>query len=651
MTEDNSSKIETDEFTPELSSTDFSGTDLPDKFSSDAADNFSPDAFSPDQIRAEIIDACHNYGGHLASNLGAVELTIALHKIFNIEDSVYKDENIDAKNDLLLFDVGHQVYAHKILTGRPLDSGKGLRQTGGITGYSNRSESGSDIIENSHSSTVFSWADGLISSLMYDNPRNSRRVVAVIGDGGLTGGMAWEGLNQLAEFAVIHPNAPLIIVINDNDYSYSSTVGGLARKMQEMRVSKRYTGLSIVTKNALSKLGKPGIVVNRFLHTSTRYVKNLIRPTSVFSDLNIPYYGPIDGNDLTQLMNAFDHAKNFHGPIIIHTITHKGLGSADAEESPAEYHAVGKQCGDTTLIKMSETECKDIVAKTIVDVASINEKLFVLSAAMPGPLGLTPFADKFPERFKDVGIAEQHLAGKAAGLAYMGNDVICALYSTFAVRGFDQFMFDVGLQAYNDKVGNITLLLDRAGVTGSDGASHNGLWDISLFSKIPGIKIVAPYDQDSLKNAISTATAQQKNGNFTVIRYPKSLPKKLKNSNADSIKDVLIVGFGSFGQLAIDLAKNINQSAIAIDQLYPVSGELIEKIRSSKVSKIVTLEDGIIEGGAGEALKRELEKQEKSNYKIYNFGVENKFYETKSRPEILEENGLTIKKLSEKLCN
>jgi 1-deoxy-D-xylulose-5-phosphate synthase len=429
------------------------------------------------EIRTFLVDAVSKTGGHLGPNLGVVELTIALHRVF------------ESPKDKVLWDTGHQSYVHKLLTGRQ-DFSK-LKMKGGLSGYPSQAESEHDVIENSHASTVLGWADGIAKANQIMK-RDDSHVVAVIGDGALTGGMAWEALNNIADAK----DRPLVIVVNDNERSYSPTIGGLANHLATLRTTDGYERFLTRTKDLLERTPVVGKPLFDTLHGAKKGLKDFIAPQGMFEDLGLKYVGPIDGHDIEALESALARAKRFNGPVIVHCLTEKGRGYQPALQDEADrFHAVGKIHPDTGLpIASSGADWTSVFGEEMVRLGEEREDVVAITAAMLQPVGLDKFAKRFPERVYDVGIAEQHGAVSAAGLAHAGVHPVFAVYATFLNRAFDQVLMDVALH----KCG-VTFVLDRAGVTGTDGASHNGMWDMSILQVVPGLRLAAPRDADQVR--------------------------------------------------------------------------------------------------------------------------------------------------------
>lgn len=567
------------------------------------------------EIRAHLIDSVSRTGGHLGPNLGVVELTIALHRVF------------DSPRDSIVFDTGHQAYVHKLLTGRRDFSG--LRQEGGLSGYPSRAESPHDIVEDSHASTSLSWAEGISR----EKARRGDRTwtVAVIGDGALTGGMAWEALNNIAD---AH-DRNLVVVVNDNGRSYAPTIGGLAHHLDALRTSEQYERTLAWGKRALLGLGDPGRAAYDALHGLKTGVKDMLAPQVMFEDLGIKYLGPFDGHDEVALETALGRAKALHQPVIVHVITEKGRGYTPAEEDIADrFHAVGRIHPETGLpVAPARFGWTSVFADEVVRIARERDDVVALTAAMMLPVGLGPMAREFPERVVDVGIAEQHAVTSAAGMAFEGAHPVFAVYATFLNRAFDQVLMDVGLHG-----AGVTFVLDRAGITGDDGPSHNGMWDISMLQVVPGLRLAAPRDEATLREELREAVAVSDAP--TVLRYPKgALPAPVPALRRVGVVDVLsepgrgpvaaagaaprgrrgrpdrrtgaprvlVAALGSLVPDALDAAEALDAEGVEVTVVdprwaLPVPPELADLAREG-FDLVVTVEDGIVVGGFGWGLR------------------------------------------------
>lgn len=589
------------------------------------------------QIRAHMIESVSQTGGHLGPNLGVVELTIALHRVF------------DSPTDSIVFDTGHQAYVHKLLTGRQDFSA--LRQKGGLSGYPSRAESEHDISENSHASASLSWADGI--SRYKEMTGDESWTIAVIGDGAMTGGMAWEALNNIAE----SDTRRVMIVVNDNGRSYAPTIGGFANHLNRLRTSEGYERTLAWGKRTLLSLGEPGKAAYDALHGMKAGIKDVLIPQAMFEDLGLKYVGPVDGHDISALDEAFSRARSLNEPVIVHVLTQKGRGYTPAEEDIADrFHAVGQIHPETGLpIAPQRFGWTSVFADEILSIANENPKVVGLTAAMLLPVGLGPFAEAHPERVIDVGIAEQHAVAAAAGLAFAGAHPVFAVYATFLNRAFDQVLMDVALH----KAG-VTFVLDRAGLTGDDGASHNGMWDISMLSMVPGLRLNAPRDEATLRSALREAVAIDDAP--TVLRYrkgdlPAPIPALKTRGNVDILARpdqpdaedsyetpnaprVLIVAAGAMVPDALDAAAELNNAGGNVTVadprwLLPISTDLRELCTDYDL--VVTVEDGLVRGGFGWALRDALAME---GPRVLTLGIEQRFLEHASRDSLKRAMGL-----------
>ena len=589
------------------------------------------------QIRSFLVEKVAATGGHLGPNLGVVELSIALHRVFRSPD------------DAIIWDTGHQAYVHKMLTGRSpqFDS---LRKADGLSGYPSRAESPHDIVENSHASTALSYADGLAKAWERRGLLDSRHVVAVIGDGALTGGMAWEALNNIAA-----SERPIVIVVNDNERSYSPTIGGLAHHLATLRTTRGYERFMQWGKGVLKRTPVVGPPIYDALHGMKKGVKDVVAPQGLFEDLGLKYIGPVDGHDEQELEFALTRARDFDHPVIVHAITNKGRGYAPAENDEADrFHGVGVIDPDTGQpLTDSGPTWTSVFADEMVRIGHDERSVVAITAAMLGPTGLERFCASYPDRTYDVGIAEQHAITSAAGLAFGGVHPVVAIYATFLNRAFDQVLMDCALH----KAG-VTIVLDRAGVTGDDGASHNGMWDMAMLGVVPGLRLAAPRDAATLRQELREAIAVDDAP--TVVRFPKGglgpdIPALrvedgvdvLSESSAGDV-DVLIVAVGAFGAMAIDVAERLAAQGIAtrvVDPRWvlPVPDALIDL--ADRASYVVVIEDGIREGGIGSAVADLLRDAGKST-PVSVFGVPRTFLDHAKRAQILETIGLTDQQVS-----
>ncbi|KQY64110.1 MULTISPECIES: 1-deoxy-D-xylulose-5-phosphate synthase [unclassified Nocardioides] len=585
------------------------------------------------EIRDTLVGVCSRTGGHLGPNLGVVELTMAIHRVF------------ESPRDRIVFDTGHQTYVHKLLTGRHprFDT---LRQEGGLSGYPSQSESDHDIVENSHASTALSYADGLAKA--YAIRGDNRHVVAVIGDGALTGGMAWEALNNIA----IARSSRLVIVVNDNERSYTPTIGGLATALTSLRTNPRYEAVLDQVKRRLTAVPGVGPAAYDALHAIKKGMKDALAPQGLFEDLGLKYVGPVDGHDLTAMEQALSQAKRFGGPVIVHALTRKGYGYDAAEQHEADqFHSPGPFDIESGEERPKGRIWTDVFADEIVEIGARHKEVVAITAAMMHPVGLHHFADRFPERTFDVGIAEQHAATSAAGLAMGGLHPVVALYATFLNRAFDQVLMDVALH----KCG-VTFVLDRSGVTGDDGASHNGMWDMSILQVVPGLRLAAPRDaarlRDLLNEAIEVTDAP------TVVRFPKGpppddIPAVGRAGGADILirngtRDVLIVAVGSMCATAVEVADRLVAQGIGVTVVdprwvKPVDPAIVELAREHRL--VVSVEDNGVVGGCGAVLLQTLnDAGVETPFRLR--GIPQEFLDHAKRTAILERIGLTPQALA-----
>ena len=549
------------------------------------------------EIRDFLVEKVARTGGHLGPNLGAVELTIALHRVF------------DSPSEPILFDTGHQAYVHKIVTGRQ-DGFETLRQTGGLSGYPSRAESPHDWIENSHASTALSYADGMAKAFQVRGER--RPIVAVVGDGALTGGMCWEALNNIAG-----ADRPVIIVVNDNGRSYAPTSGRLAERLAGLRLRPGYERVLDSVKANLPKVPVVGSPLYETLHGMKRGVKDLLAPQGMFEDFGLKYVGPVDGHDLAALETAFRQARQFDGPVVVHCVTRKGYGYRPAEDDEADQmhgpSAFDPQTGQ--LLSSGGRRWTGVFADELLAIGEQRSDVVAITAAMCEPTGLKRFADRFPDRFYDVGIAEQHAMTSAAGLASAGMHPVVAIYATFLNRAFDQLIMDVALHRLP-----VTIVLDRAGVTGEDGPSHNGMWDLALMGMVPDIRIAAPRDEPTLRSELREAI--EHGDGPTVIRYPKTplgddIPAirtvggvdVVAEPDADTKVDVLVVAVGATATSVLEAAGAIRSAGFTVRVVdprwvTPVDPGLFTLARLADL--VVTVEDGVVDGGVGSRLSQSL---------------------------------------------
>lgn len=591
-----------------------------------------------DEIRTFLIENVARTGGHLGPNLGVVELTIAIHKVF------------DSPEDPVIFDTGHQSYVHKLLTGRQDFSG--LRARGGLAGYPQRSESPHDVVESSHASSSLSWADG-VSRAMTLTGRKDRHVVAVVGDGSLTGGMTWEALNNISD----DNDRNLVIVVNDNGRSYAPTIGGMARYLNRVRTGETYRHLRRGSDDLFRKLGPAARAVYRGVRGGTRgFLSRFTNNGDLYSNLDIKYLGPIDGHDLTALIETLEQARRYGAPVIVHTITEKGRGYEPARKDEADqFHAVGKidPVSGVALGGGGAPAWTDVFADELLAVGEDRSDVIAMTAAMLRPTGLLPFAQKFPDRVYDVGIAEQHAVASAAGLAYGGLHPVVAIYATFMNRAFDQVLMDVALHR-----AGVTFVLDRAGVTGPDGPSHHGIWDLAMLQLVPHIRIAVPRDGERLREELREAVAVEDAP--TVVRFPRGsvsadLPaiERLHDgvdvlARGDS-EDVLLVGIGPMAHVAVEVGERLRAQGIGatvVDPRWvvPVQPSIVDLAARHRL--VITIEDGIRVGGIGTRVRQVL-RESGVDTAVDELGVPDEFIDHASREQILEDAGLTAAKIAQ----
>ena len=584
------------------------------------------------EIRDFLIHKVAASGGHLGPNLGVVELTLALHRVF------------DSPHEPIIFDTGHQAYVHKMLTGRSADFDT-LRSRGGLSGYPARAESEHDWVESSHASAALSYADGLAKAFELTGHRN-RHVVAVVGDGALTGGMCWEALNNIAA-----ARRPVVIVVNDNGRSYAPTIGGLADHLATLRLQPGYEKVLEKGRDVVRGVPVIGEFCYQCMHSVKAGLKDALSPQAMFTDLGLKYVGPIDGHDEHAVESALRHARDFNAPVIVHVVTRKGMGYAPAEADEEEQmHACGV-IDPATGLATSESALgwTTVFSDELIRIAARRRDIVGITAAMPGPTGLAEFGKRYPDRLFDVGIAEQHAMTSAAGLAMGGLHPVVAIYSTFLNRAFDQLMMDVALHQLP-----VTLVLDRAGVTGPDGASHNGMWDLAMLGIVPGMRVVAPRDATRLREELAEALAVDDGP--TAVRFPKGevgqdIPALQRRCGVDILAtpadglstDVLLVAVGPLAGLGLAAAERLHDQGIGVTVVdprwvLPVPEVLAELAGAHKL--VVTVEDNGVSGGIGSAVSAMLRHNE-IDVPCLDIGVPQQFLAHASRKEVFAEIGLT----------
>ena len=587
------------------------------------------------EIRALLIEKVSKTGGHLGPNLGVVELTVAIHRVF------------ESPKDVIVFDTGHQSYVHKMLTGRggAFDT---LRQRGGISGYPNRKESEHDVIENSHASTALSWGDGISRGFSLQGAKD-RHVVVVVGDGALTGGMSWEALNNIAP----EQKRNLVIVINDNERSYSPTIGGVATYLSTLRVTSGYEKFLDWGKEVLHKTPVVGMPIYETLHGVKKGIKDIVAPQGMFEDLGLKYLGPIDGHDIAAMERALRQAKEYGAPILLHAITEKGKGHKPAVADEAEkFHAVGvidPESGEP--LAKSATSWTKVFAQELVEIGKTRKDIVAITAAMLGPTGLDQFQAAYPERTIDVGIAEQHAVTSAAGLAFTGLHPVVAVYSTFLNRGFDQLLLDVALH----KAG-VTFVLDRSGVTGDDGPSHHGIWDLALTGMVPTMHVAAPRDGARLKELLREAVAI--NDAPSMVRFPKGavqedIPAFERRDGIDVLyrgesADVLMISVGAMAAIAVEAASSAYREGVGVTVIdprwvKPLPESLVRM--AERYKSVVVLEDGIRHAGIGSSIS-EMFRDAGVLIPLHSIGVPLEFIEHSKRGEIMSDIGITAQNIS-----
>ncbi|QZY53328.1 1-deoxy-D-xylulose-5-phosphate synthase [Leucobacter tenebrionis] len=614
------------------------------------------DALTPEEcrqlaaeIREFLIAEVAKTGGHLGPNLGVVELTIAIHRVF------------ESPRDPIVFDTGHQSYVHKLLTGRK-DFSR-LRQRGGLAGYPQRAESEHDIVESSHASSSLSWADGISRAFarraQTDPSQLDRHVVAVVGDGALTGGMTWEALNNITD----DNDRNLVIVVNDNGRSYAPTIGGMARFLNGVRTSSSYRDLQEGSEKFFSAFGAPGRTVYRATRGAMRGIASRASNNQdLYANLDIKYVGPIDGHDLEAVEQGLRQAKGYGRPTLVHVITEKGRGYAPAENDEADqFHSVGKIDPDSGVPVQASSGASwtSVFRERIVELAEADDRIVGITAAMLAPTGLDLLAEKHPARVYDVGIAEQHAVTSAAGLAYGGLHPVVAVYATFMNRAFDQLLMDVALHR-----AGVTFVLDRAGITGPDGASHNGVWDLATLQIVPGIRIASPRDESVLRELLGEAVLVDDSP--TVIRYPKGAvgaPVPAVRRTADGVDvllepgeggaegsatDVLFVTVGPMARVALDAAallaeQGITSTVVDPRWVVPVADSVTELARSHRL--LISIEDGIRVGGVGTRIRQAL-RDAGVDTAVSELGTPDAFPEHASRDELLHDAGLTAEQIA-----
>ena len=584
-----------------------------------------------EEIRRFLVHEVSRTGGHLGPNLGVVELTIAIHRVF------------DSPNDTVVFDTGHQSYVHKVLTGRHDFSG--LRTQGGLSGYPSRAESVHDVVENSHASASLSWAHGIAAGRVVRGETN-RHTVAVIGDGALTGGMAWEALNNIAA----EPDLPLVIVVNDNERSYAPTRGGLADHLATLRTTRGYERFLDWGKHTLARTPVVGGAMYETLHGMKKGIKDIVAPQGLFEDLGLKYVGPVDGHDEQALEAALRKARAFGGPVLVHVITQKGRGYDPAITDEADqFHAVGVINPETGLpLEIAGRSWTDEFSDEMVRIGAEREDVVAITAAMMIPVGLKDFSNAYPERTFDVGIAEQHALTMAAGLAFSGLHPVVAVYATFLNRAFDQLLMDCAMHR-----AGVTVVLDRSGITGPDGASHHGMWDMTISGVVPGLHLAAPRDGQQVARAVRAAV--DISDAPSVVRFPKgSVGAPIEAVRTvgtvdvlaepdEAEVDVLLVGVGSMAATAMAAAEKLSAEGVrvrVVDPVWalPVSPDLVTL--AGGAGRVAVVEDNVVVGGIGSQVELVLREAGLAT-PLDQFGIPSEFLDHGSRGQVLDRIGLT----------
>ena len=591
------------------------------------------------EIRDFLVTSVSRTGGHLGPNLGVVELSIALHRVF------------DSPRDTIVFDTGHQSYVHKLLTGR--HDFERLRMKGGLSGYPSRAESEHDVVENSHASTALSWADGIAKARRLTG-RRDRHTVAVIGDGALTGGMAWEAINNIA----VDKDLPLVIVVNDNERSYAPTTGGLADHLATLRTTRKYESVLGWGRETLNRTPVVGGVVYGALHGVKKGIKDMVAPQGLFEDLGLKYLGPIDGHDEQAVEAALGRAKSFDGPVLVHVLTTKGKGYDHASNDDADrFHAVDRINPETGLpLQVKGRIWTDEFSDALLGVSRERDDIVAITAAMLIPTGLKEFAGRHPDRVFDVGIAEQHAVTMASGLAFGGLHPVVCVYATFLNRAFDQLLMDCALHR-----AGVTFVLDRAGITGTDGASHNGMWDMSITGLVPGLRLTAPRDPEELGRAFREAV--DVHDGPTVIRFSKQNPPAplpairavgavdvLAEATTEPV-ELLIVGLGEMATTGMAVAEKLTaqgHTVRVVDPRWcvPVPDDLVDLARSA--GAVAVLEDNLVVGGVGSQVTAAI-REAGLSVPVHLHGIPKRFLPHASRGEVLEEIGLTPDAIADQL--
>ncbi len=589
------------------------------------------------EIRALILDVVSKNGGHLSPNLGVVEITLALHRVF------------DSPRDKIVWDVGHQAYAHKIITGRR-DLFRGLRQRGGILGFPAREESEHDAYNTGHASTAMSAALGM--AVARDRKGEKHKIIAVVGDGSLTGGIAWEALNQIG-----HLREPLIIVLNDNEMSISPSVGGLSKYLGYLASGQHYLRIKDLAKSILKAVPMLGWPLIRAGRAVEELVKRTFFPGLVFEELGLRYVGPVQGHSLGSLIEVFEDAKKYKdGPVLIHCITRKGRGYVPAQEDPEHFHGASPfnvQSGEATA-RAAKPTYSQVFGRTMIELARADEKVLAITAAMPEGTGLASFARERPRQFYDVGIAEQHAVTFAAGLALSGFRPVCAIYSTFLQRAYDQVYHDVCLQNLP-----VVFALDRAGIVPDDGPTHQGINDIAYLRHMPNIVLMAPRDEVRFRRMLGAALRSR---HPVAIRYPKSLvpeetPESGENDIATGKSEILqdgkdlVFAYGSMVVPALQAARALEAegfSLAVVDAMFakPLDEDIILRFAAAG-ARIITVEEGVTAGGFGSAVRELLDRGGRVFVPVKTIGIPVEIYSVGKTDQIKKQYRLDVPGLAE----
>lgn len=597
------------------------------------------------EIREEVIKNVSKTGGHLASNLGVVELTIAIHNIFNTPE------------DKVIWDVGHQAYIHKILTGRR-DDFSTLRQLNGLSGFPKISESEYDVFNTGHSSTSVSAALGMARAR--DIKKDKYKVIAVIGDGAMTGGMALEAINDAGA-----SNTDLIVILNDNEMSIEKNTGGLSLALSKMRTRRFYTNSNKRIKNVVSKIPKVGNSIIKFVRKVKYSIKQLVLPNMMFEDIGFKYLGPVDGNDIEKIEEMLKKAKDLTGPVLIHCKTIKGKGYKFAEENPDKFHSASSFDIETgKSLTQKHIDYSGVFGEKLVDLAKENKKVVAITAAMTSGTGLTKFKETYPDRFFDVEIAEQHALTMAAGMARAGLTPVVAMYSSFLQRAYDQVIHDICMQNLH-----VVICVDRAGIVGADGETHQGLLDMAFLRLVPNITIMAPKDFNELKDMLDIAINKMntpvairyprgKEGNLQIEQYSNEQIKRLENKKAEILKrgnDLTIVSIGKMVETAVGVSNllmknNIDCEVINASFLKPLDVKTI-KDSITKTKRVITIEDGTIKGGLYTEILELISNENLETDVLKGFAYEDKFIQHGTQSQLEKINKLDVNSIAEDIKN